>query len=122
MPIIDLCVLLRGFALPTDHASGTRVKKGGHDVPEATIRRRYNRSIRNLFELYIPVVTGWKVYDNSATGWPRLLARGARDQPEVVIDSASWALVRGSAANGRRTHTIHCRDNRRRRTHDRSHP
>jgi predicted ABC-type ATPase len=77
-----------------------RVKKGGHDVPEATIRRRYNRSIRNLFELYIPVVTGWKVYDNSATGWPRLLAKGARDQPEVVIDSARWALVQGSAVNG----------------------
>lgn len=38
----------------------TRVKKGGHHVPEATIRQRYGRSIQNLFRLYIPVVTGWK--------------------------------------------------------------
>jgi predicted ABC-type ATPase len=36
----------------------TRVLRGGHHVPDATIRQRYDRSIRNLFELYIPVVNG----------------------------------------------------------------
>jgi predicted ABC-type ATPase len=77
-----------------------RVKKGGHDIPESTIRRRYKRSIGNLLKLYIPVVTGWKVYDNSGTGRPELIAKGKRDQLEVVIDFARWALVRGSAANG----------------------
>ena len=56
----------------------TRVKKGGHHVPEATIRQRYDRSIRNLFELYIPVVNSWKVYDNSLTGSPVLVAEGVR--------------------------------------------
>jgi predicted ABC-type ATPase len=77
-----------------------RVQKGGHHVPETTIRQRYDRSVQNLFRLYIPVVTGWKVYDNSAAGRPQLLAKGKRDQPEVVFDPERWSLVRGSAANG----------------------
>jgi len=29
-----------------------RVRLGGHDVPQATIRRRYRAGIRNFFELY----------------------------------------------------------------------
>ena len=67
---------------------------------EATIRQRYGRSIRNLFNLYMPIVTGWKVYDNSATGRPQLLAEGKRGQAEVVFDAERWSSVRGSAANG----------------------
>ncbi len=31
-----------------------RVRKGGHLVPEAVVRRRYQRSAANLFELYMP--------------------------------------------------------------------
>ncbi len=30
-----------------------RVKEGGHDIPEQTIRRRYDLGISNLFNLYI---------------------------------------------------------------------
>jgi predicted ABC-type ATPase len=77
-----------------------RVRRGGHDIPEATIRQRYGRSIRNLFKLYMPVVTGWKVYDNSAEGRTRLIAKGKPDQPEVVFDPECWSLIRRSAANG----------------------
>ena len=28
------------------------VRSGGHDVPEATVRRRYNAGLRNLFSFY----------------------------------------------------------------------
>lgn len=34
-----------------------RVARGGHDVPEVTIRRRYYRGLRNLFELISPLQT-----------------------------------------------------------------
>ena len=77
-----------------------RVKRGGHDIPATTIRQRYGRSIRNLSGLYMPVVTGWKVYDNSGESGPRLLATGKRDEPEVVCDPEAWHLVRRSAENG----------------------
>ncbi len=74
----------------------SRVEKGGHNVPEATIRQRYVRSVRNLFDLYIPVVTGWKVYDNSDGLGPRLIAKGKRDLPETILDPVVWSKVRGS--------------------------
>jgi len=32
-----------------------RVRLGGHDVPEGTVRRRYKRGLRNLFALYMPL-------------------------------------------------------------------
>lgn len=78
----------------------SRVEKGGHAIPEATIRRRYERSIRNLFELYMPVVTGWKVYDNSYEDWPRLIAGSRRGEDMVVADPVRWSLVRRSVDNG----------------------
>ena len=41
-----------------------RVKKGGHDIPESDIRRRWVGSHTNLIRL-IPHVTDLRVYDNS---------------------------------------------------------
>jgi len=42
-----------------------RVAQGGHDVPEAVIRRRYHAGLRNLERLYKPLVNSWIIYDNS---------------------------------------------------------
>ena len=41
-----------------------RVRKGGHDVPEETIRRRYRAGLANFFRLYMPLATNWLFYDN----------------------------------------------------------
>lgn len=79
----------------------SRVQKGGHNVPEATIRQRYVRSVRNLFDLYIPVVSGWKVYDNSSGDAARLIARGKVETDDVVFDPKVWLQVKRSGENGR---------------------
>ncbi|GHT10914.1 hypothetical protein FACS1894170_03790 [Planctomycetales bacterium] len=42
-----------------------RVKKGGHNIPEETVRRRYQRSIKNLFAIYMPIVDHWAIMDNT---------------------------------------------------------
>ncbi len=42
-----------------------RVRMGGHDVAEETIRRRYNKGIENFFRLYRPLTDTWRIYDNS---------------------------------------------------------
>jgi predicted ABC-type ATPase len=42
-----------------------RVLKGGHDVPEAVIRRRFSRSIRNFLAEYRPLADSWYLFDNS---------------------------------------------------------
>ena len=76
-----------------------RVKRGGHAVPDVTIRDRFGRSIRNLLELYIPVVTGWKVYDNSSEAGPRLVAKGRQGQPDILVDPDGWSRIQRSALN-----------------------
>ena len=53
-----------------------RVREGGHDVPEAVIRRRYDAGWRNWERLYKGLVDEWAVYDNSGDT-PVLLAEGA---------------------------------------------
>jgi predicted ABC-type ATPase len=42
-----------------------RVVSGGHSIPEEVIRRRYDRSIKNLIKLYISLCDDWMVFDNS---------------------------------------------------------
>lgn len=42
-----------------------RVAMGGHDVPTDTIRRRFDRGLHNLFNLYRPFADSWAIFDNS---------------------------------------------------------
>jgi predicted ABC-type ATPase len=62
-----------------------RVSKGGHGIPEATIRQRFERGVRNFFNLYRPIVTSWAVYDNSRLGLPYLAAHGDETGAEVIL-------------------------------------
>ena len=49
-----------------------RVSEGGHNIPEDVIRRRYVGGIKNLFEIYLPIVDEALVFDNS-DGEPKLI-------------------------------------------------
>ena len=51
-----------------------RVCKGGHDVPEADLRRRFLPSLRNFFSLYLPLVDEALLF-NAAGSPPKLIAR-----------------------------------------------
>ena len=42
-----------------------RVKEGGHNIPEDIIERRYWLGLKNLFELFMPMVDSWSIYDNN---------------------------------------------------------
>ncbi|MBR6441536.1 MAG: zeta toxin family protein [Bacteroidales bacterium] len=62
-----------------------RVKNGGHNIPVPTTRRRYVSGINNLFNLFIPAVDGWVIYDNSVS--PRIaIAQGGRKAQTVVYN------------------------------------
>ena len=50
-----------------------RVKQGGHNIPEATIRRRFAAGLANL-DAYCAAVNHWAVYENTADR-PALPAR-----------------------------------------------
>ena len=62
-----------------------RVAKGGHNIPEPIVRRRYVAGINNLFHLFMNEVDYWVVYDNSEN--PRKqIASGGRDADTVIDD------------------------------------
>ena len=42
-----------------------RVLKGGHDVPEVIVRRRFDRSIENFLSQYRQLADSWILFDNS---------------------------------------------------------
>jgi predicted ABC-type ATPase len=52
-----------------------RVLEGGHNVAEPTIRRRFAAGLRNLYEIYQPIVNEWAIYENSGPT-PLLLEEG----------------------------------------------
>jgi predicted ABC-type ATPase len=79
----------------------TRVSIGGHGVPEETVRRRYNRGLVNLFELFMPLATTWLVYDSSQPGDPRLIAHGRGRQGAAIRDHETWRAVRKAAKDVR---------------------
>lgn len=52
-----------------------RVAAGGHNIPEATIRRRFKAGLENFHQLYSPLANTWTLYDNSGNE-PKLISRG----------------------------------------------
>lgn len=70
-----------------------RVRSGGHDVPEAVIRRRFWRSLVNFERLYRPIATSWRVYDGSRPAVRSVIAFGVEQGAPVVIDDARWTEI-----------------------------
>lgn len=72
-----------GLASPEHHLARVkaRVKKGGHDIPEADIRRRFDQSRLQLIEL-LPYLTELRVYDNSDEADPH---QGKAPRPRLLL-------------------------------------
>ncbi len=62
-------IVIYFFKLPSVDFAIERVKlrvaKGGHNVPEQDIRRRYERSWDNFNTLYKPLADSWAIFDTS---------------------------------------------------------
>ena len=43
----------------------SRVGLGGHSIPETVINRRYDKGLRNFFQLYRPIADSWRFYEAS---------------------------------------------------------
>lgn len=70
-----------------------RVMNGGHDVPEADVRRRYGRSKANFVSVYAPLVDHWMLYYNG--GNELLLVAHRNGQREVVAEDKYEAFMEG---------------------------
>jgi len=67
-----------------------RVRSGGHDVPEETIRRRYEAGLSNFFKLYRPMATTWQFFDSSWSIEPKYIAGGKGNSTWAIEDSDAW--------------------------------
>ena len=66
-----------------------RVSEGGHNIETEIIERRYYRGIKNLFEIFLPIVDGALIFDNS-NGKHELLAEKTIDGQLNIIDSIKF--------------------------------
>lgn len=62
-------VMLLFFWLPSAEMAVARVAKrvseGGHNIPTETIHRRYWLGLQNFFNIFVPIVDSWCIYDNT---------------------------------------------------------
>jgi len=84
---------LRSADLAVERVAG-RVRLGGHNVPPDTVRRRYDRGLRNFFSLYQALTTTWRMVDNSMRSSRRILAAGSGRTIRIVHDAAEWNRIR----------------------------
>ena len=66
-----------------------RVIEGGHNIPLNVIERRYLKGIYNLFDIYLPILDGALIFDNSF-GKHELIAQKLSEENLTVIDKLKF--------------------------------
>ena len=68
-------------------------RAGGHDVPEETIRRRYQNGLNYLFHYYMPTCDKWILADNTHPPFD-IIAEGTK-KGLIIRDMERYNKVRG---------------------------
>jgi len=83
---------LQNVALAKERVK-TRVSEGGHNIEADVIERRYLKGIKNLFDIYLPIVDGALIFDNSF-GKHLLIAKKTVDKKLDIIDNSKFNLLK----------------------------
>lgn len=107
---VELYVWYIGLSSPELHIKRVRARvlKGGHNIPDADIRRRYKHSRLNLIHL-LPKLAALRVYDNSTDADPALgkepplklvlqMEHGKIAAPKDLSKTPEWAKPIAAAA------------------------
>lgn len=80
-----------GLATPEMHIERVRqrVAQGGHDIPVAKIRERFDRGRENLVRI-LPYVAALRLFDNSAPADPAI---GLVPHPRLLIEVVARRIV-----------------------------
>jgi len=70
----------------------TRVKEGGHHIPENVIRRRYKSGLKNFFSLFLAKVDNWLFVNNSGDNY-EIIAEGALSE-ETINNVEKWEKLK----------------------------
>jgi predicted ABC-type ATPase len=60
-----------------------RVRQGGHPIPEAVVRRRFDKGLYNFFHFYQPIADSWVIFNNSEDT-PKMIAYEESGKLEVL--------------------------------------
>ncbi|MFG6433120.1 AAA family ATPase [Pelomonas parva] len=91
----EIHVWFAGLATPELHLRriAARVAAGGHNIPEAKVRERFDASRSNLVKL-MPHLASLRVYDNSFEADPRA---GKRPRPVLLLQMQAGRVVAHAA-------------------------
>ncbi|MDX2196843.1 MAG: zeta toxin family protein [Cytophagales bacterium] len=70
-----------------------RVYEGGHYIPPDIIERRYYKGIQNLFDIYLPIVDGAFIFDNSI-GTHELVAEKTVEGNLLYINEEKFTILK----------------------------
>ena len=76
----------------------TRVERGGHFVPEETVRRRYRRGIVNFFTIYKDLADIWILGDNSHSS-PTMIAYKVKEETFIVDRLRYDSIIQNICSN-----------------------
>ncbi|MDE7409686.1 MAG: zeta toxin family protein [Muribaculaceae bacterium] len=89
-------VILLFFWLPSPEMAESRVAErvasGGHNIPIPVIHRRYWLGLNNLFNIFIPAVDKWSIYDNSKSMIPIAIAN-------KIVDITKFNMIKRLCQN-----------------------
>jgi len=87
-------VILLFFFLPSPQLAigrvAHRVKNGGHYVPDDVVIRRYYRGLKNLTDIFMPIVDRWVIYEYDRNSYKQV-ASGLKGD---VIDMSDKTIMR----------------------------
>lgn len=69
-----------------------RVASGGHNIPTDIVHRRYWAGLRNLFEIFVPIVDLWSLYDNTKELKPVV-------ERNIVVNTHLFTKIKESCQN-----------------------
>lgn len=70
-----------------------RVKQGGHNIPEDTIRRRYFGGLKNLIKHYLPLADRALILDSSTAGADKIIAKKHIEHGLKIEEPIIWKKI-----------------------------
>ncbi len=71
----------------------TRVEEGGHYIEESIIERRYKTGLKNLFKIYISILDGTLIFDNTE-GKHELIAYYTQTKEVTILNETKFQQLK----------------------------
>ncbi|MDB4497895.1 zeta toxin family protein [Gammaproteobacteria bacterium] len=70
-----------------------RVENGGHNIPPATIVRRYFAGIRNFINLFLPICDYVSLINNSRLPAEMIIEKNVNEEEPRIINTETWQYI-----------------------------